>query len=166
MKSELIAKDAKSEGYDVSNEGWRGDAGYAASMASCLDGIATDTGYAIAVDTSTCQVGIFAAGDSGYTLERAFNADLGYIDKSTGTTHTFTGEWHIDHRSETIPEGALFFTCFVPCWSDDGTDDGQGFHSGYDGDHGYESAGCTRLFYNDAKYIYDNMPDGTPVVVY
>lgn len=166
VKSEFIAKDAKSEGYDVSNEGWRGDAGYAVSMASRLDGIATDTGYAIAVDTSTCRVGIFAAGDSGYTLERAFNADLGYIDKSTGTTHTFTGEWHIDHRSETVPEGASFFTCFVPCWSDDGTDDGQGFHSGYDGDPGYESAGCTRLFYNDAKYIYDNMPDGTPVVVY
>lgn len=143
-----------------------GDAGYAASMASRLDGIATDTGYAIAVDTSTCRVGIFTEGDSGYTLERAFNADLGYIDKSTGTTHTFTGVWHIDHRSETIPEGASFFTCFVPCWNDDGTDDGQGFHSGYDGDPGYESAGCTRLFYNDAKYIYDNMPDGTSVVVY
>lgn len=166
VKSEFIAKDAKSKGYDVSDEEWRGDAGYAASMASRLDGIATDTGYAIAVDTSTCRVGIFTEGDSGYTLERAFNADLGYIDKSTGTTHTFTGVWHIDHRSETIPEGASFFTCFMPCWNDDGTDDGQGFHSGYDGDPGYESAGCTRLFYNDAKYIYDNMPDGTPVVVY
>lgn len=166
VKSELIAKDAKSKGYDVSDEEWRGDAGYTASMASRLDGIATDTGYAIAVDTSTCRVGIFTEGDSGYTLERAFNADLGYIDKSTGTTHTFTGVWHIDHRSETIPEGASFFTCFVPCWNDDGTDDGQGFHSGYDGDPGYESAGCTRLFYNDAKYIYDNMPDGTSVVVY
>lgn len=166
VKSELIAKDAKSKGYDVSDEEWRGDAGYAASMASRLDEIATDTGYAIAVDTLTCRVGIFTEGDSGYTLERAFNADLGYIDKSTGITHTFTGVWHIDHRSETIPEGASFFTCFVPCWNDDGTDDGQGFHSGYDGDPGYESAGCTRLFYNDAKYIYDNMPDGTPVIVY
>lgn len=165
-KSELIVKDAKSKGYDVSDEEWRGDSEYAASMASRLDGIAIDTRYAIAVDTSTCRVGIFTEGDSGYTLERAFNADLGYIDKSTGTTHTFTGVWHIDHRSETIPEGASFFTCFVPCWNDDGTDDGQGFHSGYDGDPGYESAGCTRLFYNDAKYIYDNMPDGTPVVVY
>lgn len=131
-----------------------------------LDGIATDTGYAIAIDTSACRVGIFAAADSGYTLERAFNADLGYIDGKTGKTHTFTGEWHIDHRSESIPEGASFFTCFVPCWNDDGTDDGQGFHSGYDGNPGYESTGCTRLFYNDARYIYDNIPDGTPVIVY
>ena len=166
VKSELIAKDAKSAEYDVSDEEWMGDAGYVASMTSRLDGIATDTGYAIAVDTSTCRVGIFAAGGSGYTLERAFNADLGYIDESTGATHTFTGAWHIDHRSETIPEGASFFTCFVPCWGDDGTDDGQGFHSGYDGDPGYGSAGCTRLFYNDARYIYDNMPNGTPVIVY
>lgn len=166
VSSELMAKDAKSKGYDVSNEEWRGDAEYVESMASRLDGIATDTGYAIAIDTSTCRVGIFAADGSRYTLEMAFNADLGYIDESTGTTHTFTGAWHIDHHSETIPEGASFFTCFVPCWGDDGTDDGQGFHSGYDGDPGYESAGCTRLFYNDARYIYDNMPDGTPVIVY
>lgn len=166
VSSELMAKDAKSKGYDVSDEEWREDAEYVESMASRLDGIATDTGYAIAIDTSTCRVGIFAADGSRYTLEMAFNADLGYIDESTGTTHTFTGAWHIDHHSETIPEGASFFTCFVPCWGDDGTDDGQGFHSGYDGNPGYESAGCTRLFYNDARYIYDNMPDGTPVIVY
>lgn len=166
VSSELMEKDAKSEGHDVSDEPWRDDAGYVESMASRLDGIATDTEYAIVIDTSTCRVGIFAASDSGYTLEMAFNADLGYIDGATGRTHTFTGVWHIDHRSESIPEGASFFTCFVPCWNDDGTDDGQGFHSGYDGDPSYESAGCTRLFYNDARYIYDNMPDGTPVIVY
>lgn len=166
VKSELIANDAASAEYNVSDEAWHRDAEYIASMKSRLVGIATGTGYAISVDTSTCRVGIFVAGDSGYTIEKAFNADIGYIDETTGRTHTFTGKWHIDHRSESIPEGASFFTCFVPCWSDDGTDDGQGFHSGYDGDPSYESAGCTRLFYNDARYIYDNMPDGTPVIVY
>lgn len=166
VSSELIEKDAKSAGYDISDEPWRDDSEYVESMAGRLDGIATDTGYAIAIDTSTCRAGIFAAGDSGYTLERAFDANLGYIEEETGRTHTFTGEWHIDHRSESIPEGASFFTCFVPCWNDGGTGDGQGFHSGYDGDSGYESAGCTRLFYNDARYIYDNMFDGTPVIVY
>mgnify|MGYP004498107543 CR=1 FL=1 len=64
------------------------------------------------------------------------------------------------------PSGTKQLTCFVPCWNDDGTDDGQGFHSGYDGDPSCESAGCTRLFYNDARYIYDDMPDGTSVIVY
>ncbi len=166
VKSELMANDAASAEYSISDEAWRDNVKYVKSMAVRLDEIATDTGYAIAIDTSTCRVGIFAARDSGYMLEKAFNADLGYIDEATKRTHTFTGEWHIDHRSESIPEGASFFTCFVPCWDDDGTDDGQGFHSGYDGDPGYESAGCTRLFYNDARYIYDNMPDGTPVIVY
>lgn len=110
VNSEIEAKDAASTEYDVSDEEWKNDAEYVDSMASRLDGIRTDTGYAIAIDTSTCRVGIFAASDSRYTLERAFNADLGYIDEATGRTHTFTGEWHIDHRSETIPEGASFFT--------------------------------------------------------
>lgn len=110
VSAELMAKDAASTEYDVSDEEWKNDAEYVDPMANRLDGIRTDTGYAIAIDTSTCRVGIFAASDSRYTLERAFNADLGYIDEATGRTHTFTGEWHIDHRSETIPEGASFFT--------------------------------------------------------
>lgn len=105
VSSELIEKDAKSAGYDISDEPWRDDSEYVESMADRLDGIATDTGYAIAIDTSTCRVGIFAASDSEYTLERAFDADLGYIEEETGRTHTFTGEWHIDHRSESIPGG-------------------------------------------------------------
>lgn len=166
VSSELMAKDAKSKGYDVSNEEWRGDAEYVESMASRLDGIATDTGYAIAIDTSTCRVGIFAADGSRYTLEMAFNADLGYIDESTGTTHTFTGAWHIDHHSETIPEGRRSSPASCRAGAMTGRTTGRDSIAGMMAIPDTRVPDARACSINDARYIYDNMPDGTPVIVY
>lgn len=167
VSSDIPEQDAISRSFDVSNESWGTDKSYVNGMIQHIVQ-QNDTGkYAIAIDTSLCRVGIFKRDDNGtYSLDHAFNADLGYIDNVTKETHTFTGAWHIDHRTVDGPEGASYFTCFVPCWGKNGEDDGQGFHSGYDGSPSYESAGCTRLFYNDAKYISENIPDGTLVLVY
>lgn len=169
ISNDIVSQDAVSKHFDVSNESWKGDIEYVSNMLNKIINQHDNGEYAIAIDTSKCRVGIFKQSDTDgieYALDKAFYADLGYIDNITSNTHTFTGVWHIDHRTTDGPEGSSFFTCFITCWDEDGSDDGQGFHSGYDGTPSYESAGCTRLFYNDAKYIFDNVPNGTLVLVY
>ena len=80
-------------------------------------------------------------------------------------SHTFTGTFHVDHKSaHDGPDD--WWTCFIPYYKPDGTDFGQGFHQGYTGIPSFQSYGCTRLSTENAKWIYDNVPIETTVVVF
>lgn len=168
VSTDIATQDENSKSRPVSNELWgTSEPGYVADMAQRLSEAQEGGVWAVAVDVSRGRVGVFSRGSQGvYQLVRAFNADMGYIDPKTGSSHTFTGTWFVDHKAKEGPEGASFFTCYILSWTDDGQEDGQGFHSGYDGVPSYESAGCVRLYYNDAAYIYDNVPGGSLVMVY
>lgn len=168
---------------DVKNP-WN-DASYVNSNRSRIASAGSSTNYGCVIDTSKARVMVFQRSGSSWALVLACDAALGRPGHKT-----FRGTYTVDHKNraywnDTAGPGVNdWWTCYLPAWSNAynpnmrpymGSDsryqglyeDGQGFHYGYDGSRpGYRSGGCTCTSYDDAKWIYDNVPIGSKVVVF
>ncbi|MCH3942148.1 MAG: RICIN domain-containing protein [Atopobiaceae bacterium] len=152
---------------DTIEGSWKNDASYVSGITNKARSLSTDTGSIIVTDRSTCRVLVFDA-NSGCKLVKAFDSNLG-----TAEHPTFTGTYRINHKWESGASNP-YFTVYFDYWvNNDGTgahnaanDDGQGFHDAYDGTPGYESHGCTRLYHENAKWIFDNVSIGSTVYIF
>ena len=126
----------------------------------------SDTNWLIVTDTSACKVAIFAGSKGNWSTVK-------YISCSPGkpSTPTIKGEFKVTGR------GLSFGKPSYDCWYYTQFYGDYLFHSVIynkgsktsiqDGRLGMQlSHGCVRLNINDAKWIYDNIPNGTKVIVF
>lgn len=145
------------------------------------------TGWCCTVDLDAARVCVFREQAGTWNLVSSYNAYVGgYNDKRGSKSNTFSGVWSLRHKSRALWDEAWggincndWFSCFVEAWSPvpttyanryfegKGYDDGQGFHYvSYNDGYWHRTQGCIGLTYEESKWIYDNVPLETPVVVF
>ena len=125
----------------------------------------SNTGYLILVDRAACRVGVFTGRTGAWNLVNFWACAPG-----TAATPTVSGEFTVQGKGYYFDSGSsrcYWYTQFYGNYL---------FHSVLyskytgalvDGRVGIPlSHGCVRLEINNAKWIYDNVPRGTKVVVY
>lgn len=155
------------------NADWAHDMSYVSARALDANTIGSDTDFFVCVDRTLMRTCVFFRDeDKDWNLSAAFDCGVGKDNKdipgATGDSaesHTFTGTFKLDHKYERCG-GLQWFSVYVPCWGDDGYEDGQGFHNLYLGYQGRYSNGCVRLTDVNAKWIYDNVDVGSTVYVF
>ena len=126
----------------------------------------SDTNWLIVTDTSACKVAIFAGSKGNWSTVK-------YISCSPGkpSTPTVKGEFKVTGR------GLSFGKPSYDCWYYTQFYGDYLFHSVIynkgsktsiqDGRLGMQlSHGCVRLALSEAKWIHDNIPNGTKVIVF
>lgn len=159
------------------NVKWNGTVCYVANGKVTMSGVSvqissraayasSDTNWLIVTDTSACKVAVFAGSKGNWTTVK-------YISCSPGkpSTPTVKGEFKVTGRG--LSFGKPTYTCwyYTQFYGD------YLFHSVIynkgsktsiqDGRLGMQlSHGCVRLALNEAKWIHDNIPNGTKVIVF
>lgn len=136
------------------------------AMTSAAQAKSSKTNYLLVVDTNACKVGVYTGKQGNWT--RAL-----YWDCAPGksSTPTVKGEYTVSGR------GTSFGSKTYTCWYYTQFYGNYLFHSVLyekgsktkiqDGTLGKQvSHGCVRLDINNAKWIYDNIPNGTKVYIY
>ncbi len=138
-----------------------------AEMLEKAAGYESKTDYLILVNRSLHMVAVYQKSGDGYTLVNSFRCTVG-----AGDSQTITGEYDINGRLYYFDhdKSRLFYATRIYR--------GYFFHSVIyrqdptptqiiDGRIGQDlSLGCVRLEIDNAKYIYDSIPNGTKVVIY
>ena len=140
--------------------------GVSARISSRAAKASSDTNWLIVTDTSACKVAVFAGSQGNWSTVK-------YISCSPGkpSTPTVKGEFKVTGRG--LSFGKPTYTCwyYTQFYGD------YLFHSVIynkgsktsiqDGRLGMQlSHGCVRLALNEAKWIHDNIPNGTKVIVF
>lgn len=151
------------------NAAWVHDSRYTSMCAQKASKCGSDTDWFAVVDITLCRTTFLQRFDGSWKVVAAFDCGTGKSQKELGVSdsdesHSFTGAFKIDHKNELLG-GLKWWVCYIPCWTQDGLDDGQGFHNLYLGYPGRYSNGCVRLTDMNAKWVYDNIPVGTTVLV-
>lgn len=132
-------------------------------------GYASDTRYLIWVNKTYQRVNIFEGSQGSWTLTHTFLCGTGNNNRGTATPtsvskvrHRLEGGW--THSTYNVRPVVYFLT------------GGYAFHSRlYDPTHSYltdpsigfpVSLGCIRMYDEDVRWIYDNIPTDTTVVVH
>ncbi len=127
---------------------------------------ASSTRWLIMTDTSACQVGVYSGSYGNWSRVALWSCGPG-----KPSTPTVKGEFTIYGRGKSF--GSRSYTC----WYYTQFYGNYLFHSVLynrgsmtqiqDGTLGKQvSHGCVRLDINNAKWLYDNIPNGTKVVIY
>lgn len=142
------------------------DVEYLAEMREKATTNGSDTDWYITVDRDNFRTTVLTKLDGEWKVVKTYDCGTGIWGlEGKDESHTFTGMWKVDHKS--AYDGPCdWWTCYIPCWNADGSENGQGFHAGYTGTPEYQSMGCTRLDTYNAKWIFDNIPMGTTVEVF
>ena len=176
--------DAAYGGRDASMDDvtWSGNQEYIDMLRGKVASVVDATGWVCTVDVDRCRCVVFRRNDTGgYDVALTANTQQGRI--VDGKSITFTGVWHIEHKRRSLWADGIdvndWWCCLVPCWqatNDDGHlwqdpstglfDGGQGFHRAWETEPGYSMGGCTGLTWDNAKFIYDEVPIGSTVVVF
>ena len=159
------------------NVKWNGTDCYVANGKVTMSGVSvqissraayasSDTNWLIVTDTSACKVAIFAGSKGNWSTVK-------YISCSPGkpSTPTVKGEFKVTGR------GLSFGKPSYDCWYYTQFYGDYLFHSVIynkgsktsiqDGRLGMQlSHGCVRLALSEAKWIHDNIPNGTKVIVF
>ena len=125
----------------------------------------SSTGYLILVDRAACRVGIFFGSTGAWNLRYFWACSPG-----KPSTPTVGGEFTVQGKGYYFDSGTSRCYWYTQFYRD------YLFHSVLynkytggldDGRLGMQlSHGCVRLDINNAKWIYDNVPSGTKVVIY
>lgn len=156
-----MASNRNIDGYYVSKNGdWINPSW----LNSCAQGYSSYTKYLILVDRSSCMVGIYQGSKNNWKLKYFWPCAPG-----KASTPTISGEYNVAGKGYYFDSGnsrCFYYTQFKGNYL---------FHSVLynkngtlqDGRVGIQlSHGCVRLEINNAKWIYDNIPRGTHVVIY
>lgn len=156
-----MASNRNIDGYYVSKNGDWIDTSW---LNSCAQGYSSSTKYLILVDRSSCTVGIYQGSKNNWKLKYFWPCAPG-----KASTPTISGEYNVAGKGYYFDSGnsrCFYYTQFKGNYL---------FHSVLynkngtlqDGRVGIQlSHGCVRLEINNAKWIYDNIPKGTHVVIY
>ena len=136
------------------------------AMSQNAQGRSSSTRWLIMTDTSACQVGVYSGSYGNWRREALWSCGPG-----KPSTPTVKGEFTIYGRGKSF--GSKTYTC----WYYTQFYGNYLFHSVLynhgsmtqiqDGTLGKQvSHGCVRLDINNAKWLYDNIPNGTKVVIY
>ena len=136
------------------------------AMSQNAQGRASSTKWLIMTDTSACQVGVYSGSYGNWKRVALWSCGPG-----KPSTPTVKGEFTIYGRGKSF--GSKTYTC----WYYTQFYGNYLFHSVLynhgsmtqiqDGTLGKQvSHGCVRLDINNAKWLYDNIPNGTKVVIY
>ena len=143
---------------------WGDDTEYISDLSKRVSEAGSVSDWAVVTDTYKSRTCVFRSFCGAWVCVQRFDCAVGTV-QSDGHSGTFAGNKTIDHKAEKTDEGNGWWSCTVPWWGENGEDDGQGFHDGFDGTTGMITHGCTRLYSENAKYIYDNVPVGSRVIV-
>ena len=141
-------------------------AGVDKNMNAKAQGQSSKTDWLIITDTSKCRVGIFYGSKGQWTAVKYLSCTPG-----KSSTPTVKGNFTVTGR------GKSFGTSTYTCWYYTQFYGDYLFHSVIynrgsmtsiqDGRLGKQlSHGCVRLNINEAKWMYDNIPNGTNVLIY
>lgn len=134
------------------------------AMYEKAQGYSSNTQWLILVDTHTCRVGIFNGRYGAWNLKNFWACSPG-----KDSTPTVIGQYTVNGRGYSFGSG---FTCYywVRFYNDylfHSIEYYQNTFNVLDGRLGQRiSHGCVRMDINNAKWVYDNIPDGTKVVTY
>ena len=133
-------------------------------MISRAQGYASATSWMLMVDTTNCYVGIFTGGRGHWSQWGYWLCSVGALSSPTPR-----GEYTVQAKGYSFGHG---YTCYyyTQFWGDylfHTIKYNQGTFVVQDGRLGMHiSEGCVRLPLEQAKWIYDNIPTGTKVVIY
>lgn len=160
----MMARNTSIDGYQLQANGAMLSSEQSA-MALHAQGYSSSTGYLILVDRAACRVGIFTGGMGNWSMNSYWSCAPG-----KPSTPTVGGVFKVQSKGHYFDSGSS--RCY---WYTQ-------FHGNYlfhsvlynkytgglsDGRVGMQlSHGCVRLEIGNAKWIYDNIPGGTTVVIY
>ena len=141
--------------------------GVDAGMYQIAQSQSSATNYLILVDTTKCRVGIFSGSQGRWSAIQYWLCSPG-----TSSTPTVKGSFTVKNRGKVFGKEGQY-----SCWYFTRFYGEYLFHSVLyypgsmtnikDGRLGMQlSHGCVRLDINNAKWIYDNIPNGTKVYIY
>lgn len=158
-----MACNTKIEGYQISASGAMLPSEQA-SMLAKAQSYSSSSKYLILVNRNTCKVGIYTGKKGKWKESKYWNCSPG-----KPSTPTISGKFKVGAKGHYFDSGVArcyWYTQFKGDYL---------FHSVlyrkngtlYDGRLGMKlSHGCVRLEIGNAKWIYDNVPRGTTVIVY
>ena len=155
------------QNYSVKNGKVQLVANVDSGMYQKAQGRSSSTDYLILVDTNKCRVGIFTGSRGGWVPVEYWQCSPG-----TSSTPTVKGSFKVSGRGKVFGKAGQY-----SCWYYTQFYGNYLFHSVLyypgsmthikDGRLGQRlSHGCVRLDINNAKWIYDNIPNGTAVYIY
>ena len=159
----VMAANTKIDGYTLSASGAMKPTANS-QMALKAQAYSSSTGYLILVNRATCQVGIFTGKTGFWNQIKSWSCSPGASSSPTvaGTFRVGGKGYYFDSGSARCYWYTQFYGNYLfhsVLYNKNGTlmDGRLGMHL---------SHGCVRLQIDNAKWIYNNIPRGTTVVVY
>jgi len=149
--------------WTLSPSSYRGDS-VVARARSIVNGLSSSTSYIIAVDLTNHRVMVFRGGRGNWSLDKNWTVSTG-----APSTPTVVGDYTIGMRGYSFGYGytCYYWTQFYGDYLFHSVLYNQGTRTIQDGRLGYSiSHGCVRMNIDHAKWIYDNVPQGTHVKTY
>ena len=133
-------------------------------MLNWAQGYSSATNYLILVDTVNCRVGIYYGSYGSWTVTKEFICSPG-----APSTPTVKGQFTVQDKGYVFGHGysCYYYTQFYNDYLFHSVLYNEGTRVIQDGRLGQHlSHGCVRLAIENAKWIYDNIPRGTKVVIW
>ena len=143
----------------------KSDISYKSQMTSKAQGYSSSTKWLILVDTSKNKVAVFNGSKGNWTLKKYWDCTSG-----ASSSPTVTGTFKVQAKGMSFGSGytCWYYTQFYGNYLFHSVLYNQGSKTSIqDGRLGINAShGCVRLSINNAKWIYDNIPRNTKVVIY
>lgn len=155
------------------NVTWTGDTEYINRLAQKAAQVGSSSDYFFAWDNELCRVIVFQRSGGGWSAIKLWNCN--------GARATYSGAWSVVHRQKCNWADEYFgmgyndwSTCFIESYSSSskghlryipgkGYEDCASIHATGYSETGWGNGGCCGLLIDDAKWVYDNLPNGTTV---
>lgn len=164
---------SRSRDASLYNVTWTGDTEYINRLAQKAAQVGSSSDYFFAWDNELCRVIVFQRSGSGWSAIKLWNCN--------GARATYSGAWSVVHRQKCNWADEYFgmgyndwSTCFIESYSSSskghlryipgkGYEDCASIHATGYSETGWGNGGCCGLLIDDAKWVYDNLPNGTTV---
>lgn len=164
---------SRSRDASLYNVTWTGDTEYVNRLAQKAAQVGSSSDYFFAWDNELCRVIVFQRSGGGWSAIKLWNCN--------GARATYSGAWSVVHRQKCNWADEYFgmgyndwSTCFIESYSSSskghlryipgkGYEDCASIHATGYSETGWGNGGCCGLLIDDAKWVYDNLPNGTTV---
>ena len=164
---------SRSRDASLYNVTWTGDTEYINRLAQKATQVGSGSDYFFAWDNELCRVIVFQRSGGGWSAIKLWNCN--------GARATYSGAWSVVHRQKCNWADEYFgmgyndwSTCFIESYSSSskghlryipgkGYEDCASIHATGYSETGWGNGGCCGLLIDDAKWVYDNIPNGTTV---
>lgn len=164
---------SRSRDASLYNVTWTGDTEYINRLAQKAAQVGSSSDYFFAWDNELCRVIVFQRSGGGWSAIKLWNCN--------GARATYSGAWSVVHRQKCNWADEYFgmgyndwSTCFIESYSSSskghlryipgkGYEDCASIHATGYSETGWGNGGCCGLLIDDAKWVYDNLPNGTTV---